>query len=496
MLKKLSVILISIVLMISVCGIVNAADLKTSLDIIQKASETKELENDQGFISKTIVDSDSEKGEVTIELKLSNTKKEETTTVKRGTEIMLVIDNSPSMDFVTSSGKTRKDIVLNSAKELVNSIYAISSDIKVGLVDFHGLNGMFDFASTRNASLKQALTSDKATMLSALDAELEASTQGGTNIDAGLQVAKKNFTKEDTNKIIILLTDGVPNADASGAIGNDISDSDITTEKGQLIQDNTKKTIQDLKSSGIYVITMLTGLDPSDGTTDKNGTTFTKVNTTEEELAAVERIFGTTTQPTADKYYQVKTADANKIITTDILEDVTKKVQNPIDSVKIVDYFPDDIIDNFEFSYVGNPTNGTTTKTIDKDKKTITWDIETLKGDEVATLKYKLKIKDMQNSKLLNKTIATNKKVVLTYTDKDKKNYTVELTNSPKIQLNEIKEKEAVNNTTNTTNTADDTIATKKIPQTGVGIGLSVAILSVAGIIGFAYYKSNKFRNM
>ena len=409
MLKKLSVILISIVLMISVCGIVNAADLKTSLDIIQKASETKELENDQGFISKTIVDSDSEKGEVTIELKLSNTKKEETTTVKRGTEIMLVIDNSPSMDFVTSSGKTRKDIVLNSAKELVNSIYAISSDIKVGLVDFHGLNGMFDFESTRNASLKQALTSDKATMLSALDAELEASTQGGTNIDAGLQVAKKNFTKEDTNKIIILLTDGVPNADASGAIGNDISDSDITTEKGQLIQDNTKKTIQDLKSSGIYVITMLTGLDPSDGNTDKNGTTFTKVNTTEEELAAVERIFGTTTQPTADKYYQVKTADANKIITTDILEDVTKKVQNPIDSVKIVDYFPDDIIDNFEFSYVGNPTNGTTTKTIDKEKKTITWDIKTLKGDEVATLKYKLKIKDMQNSKLLNKTIATNK---------------------------------------------------------------------------------------
>ena len=38
-----------------------------ALNIVQKASETKYLENDQGYISKTIVDSDSEKGEVTVE---------------------------------------------------------------------------------------------------------------------------------------------------------------------------------------------------------------------------------------------------------------------------------------------------------------------------------------------------------------------------------------------------------------------------------------------
>ena len=56
-----------------------------ALNIVQKASETKYLENDQGYISKTIVDSDSEKGEVTVEVKLSNTSKDlETST---GTEI-------------------------------------------------------------------------------------------------------------------------------------------------------------------------------------------------------------------------------------------------------------------------------------------------------------------------------------------------------------------------------------------------------------------------
>ena len=94
----------------------------------------------------------------------------------------------------------------------------------------------------------------------------------------------------------------------------------------------------------------------------------------------------------------------------------------------------------------------------------------------------------MQN--YLNKTIATNQKVVLTYTDKDNKNYTVELTTSPKIQLTEIKEKADANNT------IDDTIATKKMPQTGESIIAIVAIVAVVGIVGFAFYKSNKFRNM
>lgn len=500
MFKKLSVVLISIILMISICSVAHAADLKTSLEVIQKASETKDLENDQGFISKTIVDSDADKGEVTIELKISNTKKTTETTEKRGTEIMIVVDNSPSMDFVTTSGQTRKEIVLNSAKQLVNSIYALSADIKVGLVDFHGLSSRLDFASAaNNAKLRQELTTDKAAMITALDDELARDTQGGTNIDAGLKIAEKNFTKEETNKIIVLLTDGVPNADASNFIGNNIDDDDITSEKGILIQDNTKKTIQDLKAKNIYVISMLTGLDPSDGNTDKNGTTFSETNTIEEQLAAVERIFGTPTNPTADRYYQVKSADVNKIITEDILEDVTKKIQNPISSVQIVDYFPEDITENFEFSYVDDSARGFKSTTISPETKSITWTPSKVNGGETLSIKYKLKIKDMKNTKLLNKTITTNQKVVLRYQDITKKEYMVELTSSPKIQLTEIKENTS-SSTTNTTTenkkTTDTTISDKAIPQTGVGIGLTVAIISVAGIVGFAFYKSNKFKNM
>lgn len=136
MVKKFFIIVVSIILMIGMCGSVNAAELKTSLDVVTKASETKYLENDQGYISKTIVDSDSDKGEATIELKVSNTKKD----VEKNstTEIFLVVDNSPSMDFVTSTGETRKELVLDSATQLVTSIFNSSSNVKIGLVDFHG----------------------------------------------------------------------------------------------------------------------------------------------------------------------------------------------------------------------------------------------------------------------------------------------------------------------------------------------------------------------
>jgi hypothetical protein len=478
--------------MISLCGISHAAGIKTSLEVIKQASETAYLVDDQGFVSKTIVDSDSENGEVTIELKVSNTKKDTETTEKLPTEIMLVIDNSPSMDFEVTAGQTRKNIVLNSAKQLVNAIFDKTSDVSIGMVDFHGVGSLLHgdaYASLHNATLRQGLTSDKATIIAALDEQLARETESGTNIDAGLKVAEQSFTKQPANKIIILLTDGIPNADATPTYLGHSTTDDVTTEKAIAIQDNTKQTIQDIKGKGIYVISMLTGINASDLQNDQN-----EVNTLEEQLAAVERIFGTASNPTADKYYLAKSADVNSIITNDIYNDVIKKISNPLSSTVMTDYFPDDILDNFEFSYVGTPSSGTVSDTIDKTTKSITWEIGTIKADEVVTLKYKLKIKDMQNTALLNKTIATNQKVVFNYVTIDQKAGILQLTTSPMIQLKEIQE-EVVNNTTNTP-AEDTTISNKIIPQTGIGIGLSVAIISVAGIVGFAYFKSNKFRNM
>lgn len=446
MLKKISIILISFLLMISMCGKSNAADLKTSLDVMQKASETKYLENDQGFISKTIVDSNADTGEITIELKLSNTKKE---TINNGTtEIFFVIDNSLSMDHITESGDIRKDLIVNSAKSLVNSIFEQSNSVKVGIVKFSGA-GLITSAGINNATLVQALSDNKETVIAGIQKIADSSTASGTNIDAGLQRANGNFSSDCNNKIIVLFTDGIPTCDASGtSAGND-----TTTEKSQIAQTNTKKTIQNISKSGVYLVSMMTGLNPADPDY-KN------------ELQAITNIFGTSEKPTAGKFYNISDANITEIVNNNILADVIEKIQNPINDVKIVDYFPDDITENFDFSYVENAKLGTITDDIDKETNTITWNIETLKNDEEAVLRYKLKIKDMKNTKILNKTIATNEKIVLTYKDSKLKDYIVELTSSPKIKLSEIKEEltatVSYDPTTSTTGKVTATIKTNK----------------------------------
>ena len=308
---------------------------------------------------------------------------------------------------------------------------------------------MLSSIGINNATVVQGLSDNKDTVIAGIQKIADSSTSSGTNIDAGLQRANNNFSSDCKNKIIVLFTDGVPTCDVSGTYGG----NDTTTEKSKTAQANTKKTIQNISNAGVYLISMMTGLDP----------TATEY---ENDLQAITNIFGTSQNPTAGKFYNISDANITKIVNDNILSDVIEKIQNPINTVKIVDYFPEDITENFKFSYVENASTGTRTDSIDEETKTVTWDIGTLKGDEIATLKYKLKIKDMKNTELLNKTIATNEKVVLTYKDIDSEDYTVTLTSSPKIQLSEVKEEltatVSYNPTSTTTGKVTATIKTNK----------------------------------
>ena len=481
MLKKIFLLAITVVLVIGMCGSVNAEELKTKIDIIQQASETKYLENDQGYVSKTIVDSNSETGEVTIELKLSNIAKEVEEITE--TEVIFVIDNSPSMDFVTESGLTRKEIVIPAAKKLAEKLLGSSSNLKIGIVKFNGGNTVLSASS-----LMCSLTNDKAKVLDTLDTLNSQSTEGGTNKLAGVTRANNSFSANCQNKIIVLLTDGVPNYD----LDYNSAMNDTTTSEALEVQKNTKTGLINISNSGTYIISMMTGMSESDGNTDKEGTVY-EGSTIEEDLQAVERIFGTQENPTVGKFYLVASANVDNIISNDILNDVVEKVQRPINKVKIVDYFPEDITENFEFSYVGEPSLGTVTGGIDEETKTISWNIDTLKGDEVATLRYKLKIKDMKNTELLNKTIATNEKVVLTYEDTEQKEYTVTLTSSPKIQLSEVKEPEQPVETPEDDG-KDDTTIKEDIPQTGenIAIILGLAVMAISLLIIVVKYRKYK----
>ena len=470
-LKNIVCIIISIIFLTE-SSVALGAEFKTELNVIKQSSETEYLENEQGYISKSIVDSNKESGEVTIELKLSNMKKEESKS--NDTEIILVIDNSGSMEFKTADGDTRKSILLNSAKSLVNTIFDTSTNVKMGIVKFCGEYGLW--TPLYAATLITAPTSNKEEVLNGIKTIEENSTESATNIQKGLIKAEEAFYENVGNKVIILLTDGCPNEDGEG---NCVSDSQMvmTNEKYNLILDNTKNELINIENKGITLISLMTGVNSDD--LDRDGNVITS---TEDDIQAIEKMFGTEDNPTAGKFYNAKTTDVSQVIQNDIIKDVQEILNSPIEEVKIVDYFPADITDNFEFSYVGTPNVGNVSEEIDKEENTIEWNIESLKGNEVATLRYKLKLKDMNAGTILNKTIATNEKVVLTYKDVDEKEYTVTLLSSPQIKLSEV--------------TEDTTVANGKLPQTGLGLGLTITIVTVTGIAIFTYVKFRKLKDI
>jgi hypothetical protein len=97
---------------------VHANELNTILQIVQSSSETKELPNEQGFLSKAIIGSDLEKGEVIIELKLSNIAKETESDINADTEILIVFHISLSMDAITPTGESRLKIAVDRCKNI------------------------------------------------------------------------------------------------------------------------------------------------------------------------------------------------------------------------------------------------------------------------------------------------------------------------------------------------------------------------------------------
>lgn len=442
-----------------------------ALNIVQKASETKYLENDQGYISKTIVDSDSEKGEVTVEVKLSNTSKDlETST---GTEIFLVVDNSGSMGYTTSTGEIRRNVVTKSIKNLTDSIYKNSSNVKVGLVRFAG-NTSSNTLLTNGSTIMCNLTEDKEKMLEAINEfeNLDTSVtldkgemkhcESGTNIESGLKRANDNFSKNCKNKIIILLTDGVPNYD----VNNSVSVSKI--------YENTKTRLKNIGEEGVTILSMMTGINEDDGN---------------DAQTIVESIFGTEEKPTTGVFYNISDTEIEEVVSNNIFKNVMEKIQNPINTIKIKDYFPQDILNNFEIT-ISKPSIGTVSDKIDEETKSIEWNMDTLKGNEVATLQYKLKIKDMsKNSPIYNKEIATNEKIVLNYKDSNEKDYEVTLTSSPKIKLEDIK-KEVISS-----GQKDTTVANKILPKAGKNIIIiSIALSILLVIVGVKKY--NKYRDV
>lgn len=462
--KKIIVLNLILVMLISLIGpIAYAANEDVTLEKAEDNVCEIELGNN-GKLIKKLVSVDNTNKEVILQVDVTNLKSEES--IIEESEIFLVIDNSKSMtDNTLESGITRKEAVFTAAKTLVKSILTAQNSTKIGVVSFSTNADISKEGTIEDASLVIEPTNVEETITDAIDS-IET-TGARTNIDAGLQIANNNFSEDTTlNKYLILLTDGVPNTAVGG----------LTMTYSGEVTTKTKATLKNIVDKGINIVTVMTGVDSSYQPDPTGATSSEAAGKTYEQLA--EEIFGTQSNPNYGKFYYVTDENATKTITENVYSDVVIIKKNEIKNITVIDYFPDDIIANYDYEIVKTANIGTVTASVDTVNNSITWTIEKLAADETASFQYKLKLKESYDKNILNVIMPTNKKVDVNYIDTDEKEDTNSSDVSPKIVLKK-----------------DTTIAPTPIPQTGdMVFYIAFAFITIV-IAGGAYvYKYKKIK--
>lgn len=463
--KTFSIIIFLLITMIAtnVLAVAQKADVK--MEIVEDNICTIKL-NEESTFEKKIIEHQLEKHEVTLQLQISNNAKN----VIPSGELVLVIDSSNSMNEIVEGTTTRKELVLNSANELVKSLLkANPTSLKIGVVTFSTGNekdseGNLITGTEADAQKVCDFTNDLNTLTSKIS-KIEG-TGPYTNLDAGLKLAKSQFTTEENNKYMILLTDGLPNL----AVGyNDLVSynglTDVLTE--------TKTTIASLKN--IEMISMLTGI-----TEEEEKATFrTDGTNTYTYGQVIEEIFGTEQNAKIGKFYKIDDAEIKQTITDKIYHDLIP-VNSILEDIVIKDYFPQYIVDNFEMTYVEGIDTSNISANIDKETNSITWNIGRLEGGQTATIQYKLTLKDEFDEMIIEKILDTNEKVDITYKGFDGKTKEETSNVTPKIKLTNIPK-------------GDNTVALQPIPEAGapIMIGAIILITAITIFLGYKYKKHN-----
>lgn len=449
--KRLGRIIILTIMLSSVL-LMNTVYASTSVIKSKKESGTP-IKIEEGVFTKKITNINDK--EITIKLNFDITKDK---TIKDSTEIMFLIDNSSTMGTIMQgTNQSRKVKVVNSTEELIKKINKNNPNAKMGIAYF-----------SSTGRLLQALTNNQEELLKSCETFKNASPGGTTSMGAGLSVAKSSFTSEATEKILVFLTDGLPT-------------------------DNKENVKNALKDQNIYIITTLVGLD----------------NATDTQKAIIEEIFGTEANPVADKFYNIADTDIETTISQNIYNRILEDFQAKLTNIEIKDYFPEEIVNNFDISIKNNIKGNA-----EKGKDYISWKIDTLESGENGVLEYTLKLKENYNANIINKVIDTNKKVDLNYNDMKNKAQSKEMTDSPQIILeqevsknditgnrqdannkNSINENSA-NKSSNILKGTDNTTANKILSNTGNrSICIIITILTIAvAISGTTFILKKKYK--
>lgn len=430
--------------------------------------------NEECTFEKKIIESDLKNHQVTLQLKITNNDK----VIIPSGELMLVIDSSDSMNEIVDGKTTRKDLVLSSANKLVeNLLKANPTSLKIGVVTFSSGNEKNDegFLITGiNADAQKVcnFTND----LSVLTEKIAAIKGTGqyTNLDAGLQLAKSQFSTENSNKYMIILTDGLPNL----AVGH----NDLVTYNGLTkIISQTKSTFQSL--SNVNIITMLTGIDNEEASFRTDGTNIYTYG------QVITEVFGNEEKPTNGKFYKVDDSEIEKTITNKVYHDLLP-IENYLENITISDYFPKYITDNFDIT-LHNESNAekATIKTNSENKQYISWEIGKLSSGESKILKYTISLKDKFDESIISKILDTNEKVDITYKDFDEAEKSKTSNVTPKIKLTAIPQPEVKPEPPK-----DETVVSKPIPKAGTPTFATLLVLAMGGCTIFFGYKSRKIK--
>ena len=410
---KRTKILLTLFLLITLIATISCASYNdVTMSVVEEPTATINF-GTNSIVERSVISKDLAKKEITLQLKVTNNEK----SLKPTGEIMLVIDNSKSMTDNVTDTQTREDLVIDSAKTLINKILKDNTQLKVGAVSFSTNSDISKEGTIEDAKLVSELTNDSNKLISAIS-NIEYNGPR-TNLQSGINLAKQYFSKntDNSHKYIIVLSDGVPNV-AINYDKNYYSDDVIEKTKSEL------ESLSDI-TNNVYI--MLTGISNGDAVAVPATKTYNEI---------VESIFGTTENPTIGKFYYIPDDKIEDTITSDIYKNLLP-ISQSFTNIIVKDYFTDEIVKNFDFSYVKNPNFGTISSKIDTTTNSITWDIPELKSGETAIVQYKLKLKENYDENIINKVLDTNKKLDLTYTDYSNKTNTKTSDITPKVKLTE-----------------------------------------------------------
>ena len=466
--KILFEILLFVIIISFSCVTLAATNGVTTLELVENNVCTISLE-DYAKFEKKLTNFNEDDKSATLTLTFTNLKESET--VDTPIDVFLVIDNSRSMENSIGS-KTREEAVIDSANALVNKIFAANPDNKVGVVSFSSVDGVE--GTIDDAKLLQTLTNSKTAVQSAIE-QVEENKGYRTNIEAGLETARLNFLSTgDSQRYIILLTDGVPNNDIHGTF----------SQYDDPVSANTIAKLQEIENSGIKIIGAMIGLD---------GNTIASLTTkTYRQLA--EEIFGTVDDPSITSYYYIQDNDIEDTIVNQIYSDIIVTVNHSLKDIIIKDYFPQEIIDNFNFEYVASPNIGNVSTSVDTSDNSITWNISLLKEKETATLSYKLTLKDDYNKEIIDQILPTNTDVEIAAVY-DNVLLTGISDDSPKVRVRYKEDAEPIVNNVVENNPIDNTVSPTKIPQAGddtIAFISIISVISITALVRFIYLKNNK----